>query len=324
MTATLISRSPEFDWSDVVSLAFISAALLLIPTAATAGDWPKGYVVHQNSGSPDGEFGVLVPGSEYEDEASQDSDQANYLANLKKQELLGKIAGADYFERQNHRDLNVIWSADSKACVVDYEGRFGFDTISVLQLKGYGFEQTDLGKYIEKAMAAAVGEKGTGSAWFRFAPNKKLLVRALAYTGNPKLMDESSKQARFAGTFDLTSKKWNASEAHKTNKFDALSAIYTKPSAVFIAPGGDQSKVPENFRGTIVSSAEEKAETVDQDMNEVYKNLRIVLPPARFAKVHQEQLGWLKKRDAAKSVEEKSKLTEERTRALRDLAWSGR
>ena len=93
---------------------------------------------------------------------------------------------------------------------------------------------------------------------------------------------------------------------------------------MFIAPGGDQSKVPENFRGTIVSSAEEKAETVDQDMNEVYKNLRVVLPPARFAKVHQEQLAWLKKRDAAKSVEEKSKLTEERTRALRDLVWSGR
>ena len=97
----------------VVSLAFVSAALLLIPTAATAGDWPKGYVVHKNSGSPDREFGILVPSSEYEDEANQDSDQANYLANLKTQELLGKIVDADYFERQNHRHLNVIWSADS-------------------------------------------------------------------------------------------------------------------------------------------------------------------------------------------------------------------
>ena len=78
--------------------------------------------------------------------------------------LLGKIADADYFERQNHRDLNVIWSADSKACVVVYEGRFGFDTISVLQLKGSGFQQTDLGRHIEKALAAAASDEGTGSA----------------------------------------------------------------------------------------------------------------------------------------------------------------
>ena len=32
---------------------------------------------------------------------------------------------------------------------------------------------------------------------------------------------------------------------------------------------------------------------------------------------------WLKKRDVARSVEEKSKLIEERTRALRDLGWLG-
>ena len=57
-------------------------------------------------------------------------------------------------------------------------------------------------------------------------------------------------------------------------------------------------------------------------MNGGYKNLRVVLLPARFAKVHQEQLAWLKKRDVAKSVEERSKLTEERTRALRDQVWS--
>jgi hypothetical protein len=38
-------------------------------------------------------------------------------------------------------------------------------------------------------LTAAVDEEGTGSAWFRFAPNNKLLVRALYYTGNQKLVD---------------------------------------------------------------------------------------------------------------------------------------
>jgi lysozyme inhibitor LprI len=306
----------------VLGLAFASAALLLISTAAAVGDWPEGYVVHENSESPDHQFGLVVPGSDA-GEAGEDSGAANYLANLKTHELLGKLADADYFERQNHRHLNVIWSTDSKTCVVEYKGRFGFDTISVLQLKGTSFQQTDLGRHIEKALAAVVGEEGTGSAWFRFAPNNKLLVRALYYTGNPKLIDENSKQARFAGTLDLISKKWSASEAHKTKHWDALSAIYNEPSAVFVTPDGDESKVPENFTGIIVPSEDKRAEALDEDMNEVYKSLRVVLPAARFAKVHEEQVAWLKKRDAAKSVEEKSKSIEERTRALRDLGWFG-
>jgi hypothetical protein len=47
--------------------------------------------------------------------------------------------------------------------------------------------------------------------------------------------------------------------------------------------------------------------------------VRSLLPPNRFAKIKQEQITWVKTRDTAKSVEEKSKLTETRIRALQDL-----
>jgi uncharacterized protein YecT (DUF1311 family) len=107
-------------------------------------------------------------------------------------------------------------------------------------------------------------------------------------------------------------------KAHKTTHFDALSDIYTQPSAVFVAPNTQYRTAD------IVPSEEAKAEIVDEDMNRVYKALRVVLPPARFAKVHQEQVAWLKRRDIAKSVEEKSKLIEERTligAISRDLAY---
>jgi uncharacterized protein YecT (DUF1311 family) len=303
----------------VLALASVSAVALLASIgAAMAGDWPKGYVVHENSESPDHKFGLVVPvepgpESEDTDEGSEASDDANYLANLETQVLLGKIAGANYVENQKHSNLNVLWSADSKTCAVEQEAGYGFVMISVLQLKGSGFQQTDLGRHIEKTLAAAAGDEGTGNAWFRFAPSNKLLVRALYYTGNPKGMvvndldgrDKNRKIARFAGTFDLISKKWNGSEAHKTNHWDALYTIYD-----------------ERDSGVSATSQEEKAERLDEDMNEIYKNLRVVLPPARFAKVHDEQVAWLKKRDAANSVEEKSKLTEERIRALRDLGWA--
>ena len=86
---------------------------------------------------------------------------------------------------------------------------------------------------------------------------------------------------------------------------------------------GDQTTVPEDaVTGTmIVSSDEEKAEQLDQEMNDVYKGVRAVLAPDRFAKVKQEQIAWLKKRDAASSAAEKCKLTEARIKALQDLLW---
>ena len=69
---------------------------------------------------------------------------------------------------------------------------------------------------------------------------------------------------------------------------------------MFVAADGDESKVPENFTGIIVPSEDKRAEALDEDMNEVYKSLRVVLPTARFAKVHEEQMAWLKTRDVAK------------------------
>jgi len=86
---------------------------------------------------------------------------------------------------------------------------------------------------------------------------------------------------------------------------------------------GDQTTVPEDaVTGTmIVSSDEEKAEQLDQEMNDVYKGVRAVLAPGRFAKVKQEQIACLKKRDAASSAAEKCKLTEARIKALQDLLW---
>ena len=79
--------------------------------------------------------------------------------------------------------------------------------------------------------------------------------------------------------------------------------------------------MPENSTGSVFSSEEEKADALDKIMNDVYASVRSVVPPGRFAKVKQEQIAWLKTRDAAQSIEEKSKLTVNRIRALQDLLW---
>src|SRR4029453_1551247 len=274
----------------VKAACFITAMLSLLLAAVLARaqsstDWPEGYVVHEQSSSPDGQYGIIVPGSE---EMLDAEESTNYLADLKTHQVLGKIAGADYFERQNHRDLRVTWSPDSKWCVVQYEARFGFDMIAGLELKASGLTQIDLGKHIEKSLVSAAGDDGYGSAFFRLAPGDKLWVRALFYTGNPKLMDEKSKQARFAGTFDLKSKKWTASEAHKTKEWDTLPTAYSEIPPIFVAANGDKTKAPEVTGTMIVSSDEEKAEQLDQEMNVVYNGVRVVLAPGRLARVKQE------------------------------------
>jgi uncharacterized protein YecT (DUF1311 family) len=79
--------------------------------------------------------------------------------------------------------------------------------------------------------------------------------------------------------------------------------------------------VPENFTGSVFSSEQEKFDALDRMMNDVYQAVQAVTPPDRFAKVKQQQIAWLKIRDAANSIEEKSKLTEQRIQSLQDLLW---
>ena len=67
-------------------------------------------------------------------------------------------------------------------------------------------------------------------------------------------------------------------------------------------------------------SDEAKANYLDERMNEVYKAVRVLISPPRFAKTKQEQIAWLKKRDAANATAEKCLLIEERIKALQELA----
>jgi len=135
----------------------VGCFVLLSATKAAGGDWPDGYIVYENTQSPDERYGILVPSMDAW-EKDESLEEINYLADLKAHQLMGKIRGADYFEHQNHRGLQVTWAPDSTWCVVEYDGRFGFDTISILELKGSGFVQTDIGKKIDKSLKAAIAK----------------------------------------------------------------------------------------------------------------------------------------------------------------------
>src|SRR5207248_11514048 len=117
-------------------------------------------------------------------------------------------------------------------------------------------------------------------------------------------------------------KKWLSTEARRMTDWEPLSSAYSarKGEDIFIAPNGDHSKVPEEFTGMIVNSEEEKEQALDQEMNTVYGAVKLILPPAKFAKVKQEQIAWLKKRDAI-PVGQRSDLIIARIKALEEFLW---
>ena len=87
------------------------------------------------------------------------------------------------------------------------------------------------------------------------------------------------------------------------------------------APATAYSDLEQDLEHTTFQNEEDKAESLDQTMNKVYRAAQFILPPARSATVKREQIEWLKKRNAAPSIGEKCKLMEARIKALQQLVW---
>ncbi len=296
---------------------------------AAPGDWPKDYVVKENSESPDGHYAVLVQSMDAAT-GQEENESGVYLADVKSNTTMGNIDKVDYFEHQNHRGLEVFWAPDSSYCVVENDGRYGADTTSILEIKDSTFVQTEIGERIQKSLDGAMKKQvhdsemsGYVSPFFRLGTDRKVRVRALS-ENNPKQFDNvKTYYALFQGTYDLAAKKWTVTDARSINaeQSDALQSAYQDNFAKHMIVAADPAQAPENFTGSVFSSEEEKADALDKTMNDVYQAVRYVLLANRFAKVKQEQIEWLKTRDAAHSVEEKSKLTETRIKTLQDLLW---
>ena len=298
----------------LLALFFGLSLNVALSEPAAAVNWPDGYVVHENTTSPDGRYGVLVPTMETW-EQDESLSEANYLADIKNHRVLGKIDKVDYFEHQNHRGLAVFWAPQSSICMVENDGRYGADSISVLELNDSSFTQTEIGDRTQKSLDGAMkkqahtGMGGYVSPYFRFGTDRKVRVRALAQN-NPKQFEEvKTYYALFQGTFDVAAKKWTVTDARSISaeQDDALETAY--------------SDLEQDLEHTTFQNEEDKAESLDKKMNKVYSAAQFNLPAARFTAVKKEQIEWLTKRNAAPSTEEKCKLMEARIKALQELVW---
>ncbi len=299
----------------LLALFFGLSLNVALSETAAAVNWPDGYVVYENTASPDGRYGVLVPTMEAW-EQDESLSEANYLADIKNHRVLGKIDKVDYFEHQNHRGLEVFWAPQSSVCVVENDGRYGADSISVLEINDSSFAQTEIGDRIQKSLDGAMKKQahdpemaGDVSPYFRFGTDRKVRVRALSQNNPKQFEDVKTYYALFQGTFDVAAKKWTVTDARSISaeQDDALETAY--------------SDLEQDLEHTTFQNEEDKAESLDQKMNKVYRAAQFILPPARFTAVKKEQIEWLKKRNAAPSTEEKCKLMEARIKALQELVW---
>jgi hypothetical protein len=299
----------------ILALLFGVSLNVGLSEPAAAVDWPDGYVVRENTASPDGRYAVLVPTMEAW-EKDESLSEANYLADVKNHRVLGEIDKVDYFEHQNHRGLAVFWAPQSSICIVENDGRYGADSISVLEINDSSFAQTEIGDRIQKSLDGAMKKQahdhemgGYVSPYFGFGTDRKVRVRALAQN-NPKQFDDvKTYYALFQGTFDVAAKKFTVTDARSISaeQYDSLETAY--------------SDLQQDLEHRIFQNEEDKAESLDQTMNKVYRAAQFILPPARFGAVKREQIDWLKKRNAVPSTDEKCKLMEARIKALQELLW---
>ncbi len=294
------------------SRIFLLAVLIgwSLPSARAAeGEWAEGYELAAHSKSPNGRYGVLLP-SRLAADAIDDEKIRNYLVDLKTHRRLGVIRGVRYFPGQNHFGIQVAWAADSSWAAVSYEARYGFGIITLVEIHGKNLAQTDLGKHIQKTLNEEIarqpgGSDGCyGSAYFRAAPGRKVLVRATGLT-NPKGLDQPTCYALFQGTYDLATGKWTRSESRKIDNYEPFEAAYTDTLE----------------EGTTFSSDEDRRQSLDEKLNEVYGAVRVVLPAERFAEVKKAQIAWLKQLEASSNGAAKCKSIATRIKQLRQLMW---
>jgi hypothetical protein len=293
------------------TLAFFSLLILSVSAHCGGEGWPEGYSVAEDSISPDGRFGVLLPSREAVGDAEEDTIK-NFLVDLPFHRKITAIRGAHYFPGENHRGLHVTWAKDSGWVVVTYEERYGFENITLASMQERGFPQTDLGRHIQKALDTAIARQtgnpessGYGSAYFRSGSGREILVRATALTDPKGLSENGQLYAMFLGTFNSATGKWTRSEAKKIESLDDMTTAFS-----------------DDFdKGWGFGSEENRLSWYDDRLNEAYRALRVLLPPDRFARVKKDQIAWLKRLEATGTNKQKADLIAARIRELRELAW---
>jgi len=276
-----------------------------------------GLVTAEETISPNGRYAIVV------DEGGSSESQ---LADVIGHRLLGKIPGTDYWAYGNHR-LNAWWAADSSWCAAVRYNRLGFDECFVIEPRRDSFRATEIGKQIHDALEAAIQkqlrhpEPDRGAGLFLRPRDHTLLVRAFGTT-NPKGMEGGKTYESFlSGSYDVATNKWAKLNVRPLDPKVNIGASLEWPDEELVRVIPRNAPWPAGFNGEVVRNEEERAKILDRLLNQTYAAVRFVVPPARFAKIKEEQKAWLASWVQQKSQQEKNAMTDARVHQLRAILW---
>jgi len=157
----------------------VSALLSFVACgSAVAIDWPKTYVVAEDTTSPDGKYALIVQNAENGamNTGPIAGTDAVFLANIPEHKVIGEIKDVDYFERMNSRHLSAQWLDDSSACLVlESHWLYGVYGVHVVERTGQSIQQTDL---MKRMLAMINPAEDRLNFYFRFETGPKVVVRA--------------------------------------------------------------------------------------------------------------------------------------------------
>jgi hypothetical protein len=277
-----------------------------------------GLVTAEKTISPNGRYAIVV---------DKDGSSESQLADVIEHRLLGKIPGTDYWAYGN-RHLNAWWAADSSWCAAVHYNRLGFDECVVIEPHGDSFGATEIGKQIHDALEAGIQkqshdpgpDRGEGLC-VRPRQDRTLLVRAFGTT-NPKGMEGGKTYESFlSGSYDVATNKWAKLNVRPLDPKVNIGASLEWPDEELVRVIPRNAPWPADFNGEVVRSEEERAKVLDRLLNETYAAVRFVEPPARFARIKEEQKAWLARWQQQKSQQEKNAMTDARVHQLRAILW---
>jgi len=302
----------------------VSALLSFVACgSAVAIDWPKTYVVAEDTTSPDGKYALIVQNAENGamNTGPIAGTDAVFLANIPEHKVIGEIKDVDYFERMNSRHLSAQWLDDSSACLVlESHWLYGVYGVHVVERTGQSIQQTDL---MKRMLAMINPAEDRLNFYFRFETGPKVVVRA---TVPARQLEQTKSSAMFRGTFDIPAKRWGAVNVRRVTfqEHEAIeSALAADPKEYIVVSrkAGEVADAAAHANEQIYPSEEKRFKALDELLNDVYAADRILLPAARFSRLKDEQREWLKQLVAAPTLTDKSKLMQQRIKVLQDLLW---
>jgi hypothetical protein len=276
----------------------VAVGLAAISRPAVGDDaWPgPDLVIENKTFSPNGRYVIVAPTRDAESDTA-----TNQVADITAHRLLGKIPETDYWAHKNNCQVDAWWAPDSTWCAVAYFNRLGFEECVVIDIRGDNLRATEIGKQIHEALEGAIRkqlrhplpDRGEGLT-VRPRPDRMLLVRAFATTNPKGVPGDETHDAFLSGSYDLATNKWTKLSTRAIDpKLRIMSALLSTEGDLVRLTSPGEPVGASDFDGEYAANEGERPKVLDRLLNETYAAVRFMVPPARFAKIKEEQKAWL-------------------------------